>query len=194
MIDFEEVKRHQLQYRRAISAKRIPLDLDELLTVAEERRNARQVVDDLRRDRNQITALVAAGTDRAENIERGRAVNEKLKVEEATLLELENKYRLLAALVPGLPTAEVPEGETDADNVEIRKFGVPRTFDFEFRDQLELAALHKMTNLDGARDCRFARICADGNRCAARNCRLAIRARPCSEERIHAGSATTTGE
>jgi len=152
MIDFEDVKKHEPEYRRAIGAKRIPLDLDRLLAVADERRNARQVVDDLRRERNQITELVKNGTNRAENIERGRAVGEKLKVEEANLLELENEYRLLTALLPGLPAAEVPEGETDADNVEIRKWGEPRTFDFEFRDQLELAALHKMTNLDGARE------------------------------------------
>lgn len=152
MIDFEEVKKQQLEYRKAIRTKRIPLDFDRLLAVAEERRNATKLVEDLRRDRNKITALVATGKDRTENIERGRAIGEKLKTEEANLLELENSYRVLTALLPGLPAPEVPEGETDADNVEIKTFGKPRIFDFDFKDQLELAALHKMTNLDGARE------------------------------------------
>lgn len=152
MIDFEEVKKQQNEYRRAISAKRIPLDFERLLMVADERRNATKMVEDLRRDRNKITALVAEGKDRTENIERGRAVGEKLKTAEANLLELENSYRELTALLPGLPAPEVPEGATDADNVEIKKVGEPRIFDFKFRDQLELAALHKMTNLDGARE------------------------------------------
>jgi seryl-tRNA synthetase len=152
MIDFEEVKKQQLEYRRAIRTKQIPLDFDRLLSVAEARRNATKLVEDLRRDRNKITALVAAGKDRTENIERGRAIGEKLKTEDANLLELENSYRELTALLPGLPAPDVPEGETDADNVEIKKFGIPRIFEFDFRDQLELAALHKMTNLDGARE------------------------------------------
>ncbi len=152
MIDFEEVKKQQLEYRRAIRTKRIPLDFDRLLSVAEARRNATKLVEDLRRDRNKITALVAAGKDRTENIERGRAIGEKLKTEEANLLELENSYRELTALLPGLPAPDVPEGETDTDNVEVKKFGKPRIFDFDFKDQLELAALHKMTNLDGARE------------------------------------------
>ncbi len=152
MIDLEEVKRQQANYRKAILSKRIPLDFDTLLRVAEERRTARRVVDDLRRERNKITALVAAGTARAENIEKGRAVGEKLKAEEAQLFELEKSYRKLAALLPGIPAPEVPEGETDADNVEVRKHGIPRVFDFEFRDHLELTALHKMANFGGARE------------------------------------------
>ncbi len=152
MIDFEEVKKLELNYRRAIKAKRIPLDFDRLLEVADERRNATKLVEDLRRDRNRITAQVAAGKDRTDNIERGRALGEKLKIAEANLLELESNYRVLTALLPGLPAPEVPEGETDADNFVIKKFGTPRIFDFEFKDQIQLAALHKMINLDGARE------------------------------------------
>lgn len=152
MIDFDDVKQKQEEYRGAIRAKRIPLDFDRLLQVAEERREKRKIVDDLRRDRNKITALVAAGTERVENIERGRALGEKLKVEESSLVELENSYRELTALLPGLPAPEVPVGDTDADNVEVKRHGAPRVFDFKFRDHLELAALHNMANFDGARE------------------------------------------
>lgn len=152
MIDFEEVKRRQADYKNAIRSKRIPLDFDRLLYVAEERKTVRKIVDELRRERNQITALVAAGTERTANIEKGRAVGERLKLEEAKLLDLENSYRELTALLPGIPAPEVPLGETDADNVEVKIHGTPTNFDFAFRDHLELAALHKMANFEGARE------------------------------------------
>lgn len=152
MIDFEEVKRRQADYKNAIRSKRIPLDFDRLLHVAEERKTVRRVVDELRRERNQITAFVAAGAERTANIEKGRAVGERLKLEEAKLLDLENSYRELTALLPGIPAPEVPLGETDADNVEVKIHGRPTTFDFAFRDHLELAALHKLANFEGARE------------------------------------------
>lgn len=152
MIDLEEVRRNHLKYRGAIRTKRIPLDFDQLLSVADERKNTKQLVDDLRRQRNEITALVAAGTDRTENIEKGRALGEDLKAAEATLSAFEKAYEELTALVPGLPDPEVPEGDTDADNIEIKKTGEPRKFDFQHRDHLELASMHKMVNLEGARE------------------------------------------
>jgi seryl-tRNA synthetase len=152
MIDFDEVKRQQADYRRAIAAKRIPLDFDRLLAVADERRNATRLVEELRRQRNQITALVKAGNERDKNIQHGRDLSEKLKVAESDLLKLQDQYRLLTALMPGLPAKEVPEGETDADNVEVKRFGTPRSFDFDFKDQMEIARIHRMTNHDGARE------------------------------------------
>lgn len=152
MIDFEEIKKHPDRYREAIRVKRIPLDFDRLLLVAEERKNTKKLVDELRRERNEITALVAAGTDRDQNIDKGRVIGEEVKAAEACLQALEQSYKELTSLLPGLPDPEVPEGETDADNVEVKKVGEPRKFDFKHRDHLELAALHKMVNFEGARE------------------------------------------
>jgi len=152
MIDFDEVKNNHVKYREAIREKRIPLDLDSLLEIAEERRQLKQNVDALRYKRNRITALVAAGTDRDENKRRARAVGEQLKTAEHKQQVVEKEFQSLVALVPGLPDAEVPEGETDADNVEMRRWGEPCKFDFTTRDHLELAERHKMVNLNGARE------------------------------------------
>lgn len=152
MIDFENIQKQPEKYRAAIRTKRIPLDLDRLLEVAERRKTLKQQVDALRYERNKITALVADGTDKEINKERGRALSAELKTVEGAFAEFEVEYAKLMGLVPGLPDGEVPEGETDADNVEIKKWGEPRNFGFETCDHLTLAARHKMVNVEGARE------------------------------------------
>jgi len=152
MIDTDDIQKSPDKYRAAIRTKRIPLDLDELLLVRTERKQTKKTVDDLRQNRNRITKLVKDGKDRDKHIEEGKLLGEELKAAEACLSNLERRFEELAALVPGLPDPETPEGETDADNVEVKRIGTPRNFDFTPRDHLELAAMHKMVNMDGARE------------------------------------------
>ena len=53
--------------------------------------------------------------------------------------------------VPSIPRPEVPVGDGEEDNVEIRKVGTPRTFDFKAKDHVELMTLHRMVDWDGPR-------------------------------------------
>ncbi|MBS1957736.1 MAG: serine--tRNA ligase [Cyanobacteria bacterium SZAS-4] len=151
MIDFEEIKKNPEKYREAIRKKRIPLNLDQLLAIAEERKNTKHEVDALRHERNKVTDEVKVGTNKEENIRRGRAIGTQLKTAEISLNDLNKTYDELTALVPGVPEEDVPEGETDEDNCETKRWGTPRKFDFEPKDHLELAAMHKMVNFEGAR-------------------------------------------
>jgi seryl-tRNA synthetase len=152
MIDLEEVRQKKEQYREAIRTKRVPLDIDALLAVADERRTLQQEVDALRCQRNEITDAVKRGQNREQNIEAGRVLGEKIKDIERLLEDAGKKFQELAALLPGLPDIETPEGESDADNVELRKWNALPTFDHTSKDHLELAQLHKMVNLEGARE------------------------------------------
>jgi seryl-tRNA synthetase len=73
------------------------------------------------------------------------------------LNELNLEFHQLSALLPGLPADDVPLGKTDQDNVEIRKSGDVPDVDFQRRDHLELAALHRLLDLEGARNAAGSR-------------------------------------
>lgn len=152
MIDIEKIRQHPDDFRRAIRSKRIPLDLDRLLEVDQRRRVLLGTINQLRESRNRLSEAVAKkldGKDAA--IAESRAVGAQLAVSEKDLQELDNEYSRLMALVPGVPAPDVPEGETDADNVEIRRVGDLPGHDFEILNHIDLAERHKMVELDGAR-------------------------------------------
>jgi len=152
-IDIEDIRREPEKYRQAIAAKRIDLDLDELLDVDNRRRAMVYETDLLRAERNKITAAVKAGAgEREELIAGARRVGEQISNLEESLLMLQKRFATLAGFVPGLPADGVPLGNDDADNQEIKRVGVVHEFDFPLRDHLELAALHGMLELDGARN------------------------------------------
>lgn len=66
----------------------------------------------------------------------------KIKVElDAAELQLSNVQTKLQALfmnIPNLPHTSVPQGKSEADNIEVRKVGIPRTFDFEVKDHVDV--------------------------------------------------------
>ena len=65
-------------------------------------------------------------------------LGEQLKADEQRLSELQNQLNDLLLNVPNLPHASVPVGKSEADNVEVRKVGSPRIFDFEIKDHTDV--------------------------------------------------------
>ncbi|MDR3613230.1 MAG: serine--tRNA ligase [Candidatus Obscuribacterales bacterium] len=152
-IDIEDIRREPEKYRKAIAAKHIDLDLDELLDLDSKRRAIVYENDLLRAERNKITAAVKAGTGtREELIADARRVGEQIAELEENLQLLQNRFAILAGFVPGLPADGVPQGKDDADNQEIKRVGAVPDFAFSVRDHLTLAGLHGMLELDGARN------------------------------------------
>ena len=65
-------------------------------------------------------------------------LGEQLKADEARLVELQTELQSLLLDVPNLPHESVPVGKDEADNVEVRKVGTLRTFDFEIKDHTDV--------------------------------------------------------
>ncbi len=152
MIDIEKIRRQPELFKQAIANKRVPLDLDELLHVDVQRRQLIDEVNHLRQERNRISKIVAgAAANKEEQLAQARVLGEKLAQREAILQALEADYARLMALVPGLPAQDVPAGQTDKDNVEIRRWGQARDASETKRDHIELAMMHGMLDFEGAR-------------------------------------------
>ena len=66
------------------------------------------------------------------------SINDKLKANDVRLAELQAKLQNLLLNVPNTPNHSVPAGKLEADNVEVRKIGTPRTFDFAVKDHTDV--------------------------------------------------------
>jgi seryl-tRNA synthetase len=134
---FDEVKRRALTRGAAIE----PL-LEQLAALERERRERIPIVETLKKDRNQageeIARLKRHGGDASSLLEANKQRAERIKRLDAELEEIESRRRDVLLRVPNLPHESVPVGASAADNVEVRRHGEPRVFDFTPKDHVDL--------------------------------------------------------
>ncbi|MFO0675474.1 MAG: serine--tRNA ligase [Polyangiaceae bacterium] len=154
MLDIAFIRQHPDTVREAIRNKRLELDLDKLLDADKVRREAIAELDTKRARKNQIAGLIpkAAADERPTLIAEAKDVRVAIEKLEPALAEANKTFEDLMLRVPSIPRPEVPVGKGEEDNVEIRKVGTPRAFDFTPKDHVELMTLHKMVNWDGPRN------------------------------------------
>ena len=159
MLDIAFIRQNADVVRAAIANKRIDLDLDALLLADKERRETLARIEQRRARKNEIAQLIpkASKGDRPKLIEEGKAVKTELETLEPSLGETQKRFDELMLRVPSIPRPEVPIGKGEEDNVEIRKVGTPRTFEFQPKDHVELMTLHRMVDWDGPRKFAGAR-------------------------------------
>ena len=140
MLDIAFIRNNPEVVKEGIRIKRMNVDIDELLAVDEDVRKLRSAVEQIRADRNrlskQIPALKEQEKDQA--VEQVKQLKQALGEKEPELRRVEERLEQLMLLVPTPPAPEVPEGDSDDDNVEVRTFGAPPQFEFKARDHLEL--------------------------------------------------------
>ncbi len=153
MLDIAFIRQNPEAVRAAITNKRVELDLDELLAADKTRRETISVLDARRARKNEVSSLIpkASKEERPKLIEEGKAVHTDLERLEPQLAEANKRFEELMLRVPSIPRPEVPIGKGEEDNVEIRKVGSPRAFDFEPKDHVELMQSLGLVNWEGPR-------------------------------------------
>jgi len=153
MLDIAYIRQNPDVVRAAIKNKRVELDLDALLAADKERRESVSRVEQKRARKNEIAQLIpkASKEERPKLIDEGKSVKAELEGLEPAVAEAQKRYDDLMLRVPSIPRPEVPIGAGEDDNVEIRRVGTPRAFDFTPKDHVELMTLHRMVNWDGPR-------------------------------------------
>ena len=111
-----------------------------MLALDEDWRRLTVRVEELRAEQNRGSKEIAAAdrSTRERVIEHLREFSAELKELEPRLAQLEEELREVAARLPNVPDEGVPDGLSDEDNIEVRRWGDPPTFDFEPRDHLAL--------------------------------------------------------
>lgn len=134
MLDIKFIRENLELCKQAAINKNRQVDWDLLLKTDDNRKELIGQIDQIRSQRNKISAL---RTDDAKI--KGKEIKEKLKILEEELRLVEEKYNQLILTVPNVPDKTVPVGKDASGNVEVRKWGTPRKFDFIPKDHIELA-------------------------------------------------------
>jgi seryl-tRNA synthetase len=153
MLDIQYIRQNADAVRAAIRNKGFDLDLDELLSADKERRESTTTLEQKRARRNELSALIpkASKEERPKLVEEAKQVRTDIEQLEPRLAEVQRRYQELMLRVPSVPRPEVPVGKGEEDNVEIRKVGTPRKFDFQPKDHVELMTGLGFVEWDGPR-------------------------------------------
>jgi len=108
----------------------------------EERRGLQLRTEELQARRNalskQVGVLKGKGEDASAVLKEVGGIGDELKANETTLAALQEKQAAFLRVIPNIPRPEVPEGRSSDDNVEVRRWGEPRRFDFKAKDHVDV--------------------------------------------------------
>ena len=129
-------------------------DRDTFLALEAERRQVQGRAQELQAARNaqakKIGQAKAKGEDAAPLLAESAAINAELGSLEARSEEAQKRLRDFLSGTPNLPHESVPTGRSADDNVEVRRWGAPRTFDFEVRDHVDVGTALGQIDFDTA--------------------------------------------
>lgn len=138
MLDLKRIRNNSEEIKQALNDRGENFDvsvIDEIIALDEKRRQILVEVEALKGKRNQVSAeipkLKKAGQDVTPIMEEMRQIGDKVKTFDTEVSEIDEKIKYIMMRIPNIPNAEVPNGNTDEDNVEIRKWGEPTKFNFE---------------------------------------------------------------
>jgi seryl-tRNA synthetase len=153
MLDIAFIRQHADVVRAAVTNKRLTLDVDALLAADRTRRENVVKLDERRARRNVLSASIpkASPEERAKLVAEAKEVRADIERLEPELAEATKVLDDLMLRVPSIPRPEVPVGAGEEDNVEVRKVGAPRAFDFTPKDHIELMTSLGLVNWDGPR-------------------------------------------
>lgn len=159
MLDIKFIRENPELIKKTAKEKLVEIDVDRLLEVDKLVKENLTEVETLRAERNKLSNEISKlqGEDKQKKVERVRALKEEISKIEEVLHPLQEEFEDLMLRVPAPTLEEVPVGESDADNVEIRKVGEIRKFDFtpkshyELGEELDLMDFSHASKIAGSR-------------------------------------------
>ena len=138
MLDIKRVRNEFEAVKNAVESRgQGDYNLPKAVELDEKRRSLLAEVEQLKNRQNasskEIPKLKKEGKDTTELMAEMKALSEKIKEEDEKEKAIEAELQDTLLGIPNTPHPSVPVGESDADNVEIKKWGTPREFDFEFK-------------------------------------------------------------
>ena len=140
MLDIKFIRENLDVVKAGAVKKHITVDLDALIVADEKRRALLGEVETMRAKQNEVSDLVtkAEAEERERLISEMRALKETLQGKEKELEETMKEWQLLMVQVPNIPDLSVPDGDSDADNKEVRVWGEKPAFSFTPKSHVEL--------------------------------------------------------
>ena len=175
MLDPNFVREHPEEVRAGLRKRGLDPDkeLEALAVLEARRRRLIPEIEGLKREQNaagdEVARAKRQGKDASAIFDANRARAQKIKQLSTELDQVEAQRRLILMTLPNLPHASVPVGKSASDNVEVRRHGEPRAFDFEPQAHWDLGPALGIIDFDRAAKIagsRFAVLMGAGARLA----------------------------
>ena len=146
MLDIKLIRENPDKVKAAMKTRNKDMDaiVDEILAIDKQVRELTQKADALKAEQNaaskQIPQIKKEGGDISEIMTRMNAIKEEVKTLDADKAELAAKQKTMMYEFPNVPSDTTPVGKDDSENVEVRRWGEPRNFDFEAKAHWDIGA------------------------------------------------------
>ena len=136
MLDIKMIRQNTDEIKERLATRGVKAEkIDALLEKDKRRRELLVETEGLKQKRNEVSAEIANAKrnkqDATDAIKEMREVGAKIKSLDEELEEVEVTVKDMASRLPNLPNPTIPVGPDESANVELRKVGTPREFDFE---------------------------------------------------------------
>src|SRR5450830_1799197 len=144
MIDIQLLRKDIDNVAARLAARKFQLDVAAFSALEAERKQIQTRTEELQGKRNslskQIGMLKGKGEDASAVMADVAGIGDELKASATRLEEVQGQLNDFLLTLPNLPHESVPPGNDESGNVELRKVGTPRSFDFEIKDHVDVGA------------------------------------------------------
>ncbi|WP_019673997.1 serine--tRNA ligase [Psychrobacter lutiphocae] len=149
MIDPKLLRQDLTELKQKLAGRGYELDIDFWQQMESQRKALQVETENLQAKRNagarQVGELKKNGEDASELMAQMQEISSDIKQAEEALKALQDKINQAALQIPNIPADDVPFGESEEDNEEVRKWGTPRQFDFDIKDHTDIGeGLHML--------------------------------------------------
>jgi seryl-tRNA synthetase len=148
---------------RLLARRGYALDTSQFLALEEKRKALQVRTQELQAERNtrskSIGRAKASGEDIAPLLKEVEGLGEQLKAADEQLGTVQDELNDILMGIPNIPHDTVPDGRDEEDNAEMRRWGVPRTFDFEPKDHVDLGEALGQLDFETAAKLTGSRFC-----------------------------------
>ncbi|MBX9675078.1 MAG: serine--tRNA ligase [Methylotenera sp.] len=142
MLDIQALRNDLDSVVNQLKNRGFEFDSSTFSALEQERKAVQTRTQDLQAKRNNTSKQIGIAKSKGEDVSAILAevagLGDALKADEILLEELQTKLQNVLFNVPNLPHESVPAGKSEVDNIEVRKIGAPRTFDFEIKDHTDV--------------------------------------------------------
>jgi len=150
MLDIKFIRDNLDIVKAGAAKKRIDVDLDQLIATDDQRRALLTEVETMRAKQNEVSGKIpfASADEKQAMLHDMKLLKEQMSVKEEELKAVMLSWQTLMVQVPNIPDVTVPDGESDADNKEVKQWGEKTQFSFEPKSHIEIMEALDMADFE----------------------------------------------
>jgi seryl-tRNA synthetase len=154
MLDLQLLRNDLENVAQRLAARGFALDIPSFQKLEQERKSVQMRTQELQAKRNQTSKQIGNAKSKGEDVSAIMAevahLGDELKAAEEKLAEIQILLNDVLMTIPNLPHESVPAGKSEVDNVEVRRVGTPRQFDFAVKDHVDVGEGLKLLDFETA--------------------------------------------